>query len=367
MVDALERLVSAESPSNDPALIEECAALVNALGADATGVGADVIRVDGRPHLRWQFGGPSRVVAVGHFDTVWPAGTLARWPFARHGDRATGPGIFDMKAGIVQLFEAVATLDDLDGLTILLTSDEEVGSKTSRGLIEDAARGAEAALVFEASAGGALKIARKGTGMYTLHIGGVASHAGLEPEKGSNALIEAAHLVLALGSLGRPELGTTVTPTMASAGSASNVVPAHATVEIDVRVSIPEEAGRVDAAIRALATTVPGTVLEVDGGPTRPPLPAAASAGLMAAARQSAAELGLGPIEGVAVGGASDGNFTAAVGTPTLDGLGAVGDGAHAEGEYLIMDAMASRAALAGQLLAGLLAGRYSAVAAGTA
>jgi glutamate carboxypeptidase len=298
------------------------------------------------------------VVVVGHFDTVWPAGTIDRWPFERTGDTVTGPGAFDMKAGIVQAFEALATLDDLSGVAVILTSDEELGSPTSRRLVEAAARGAQAALVVEPSVGGALKTARKGTGMYTLHVAGRAAHAGLEPEKGANALIEAAHLVLAVQAVGRPELGTTVTPTLASAGSASNVVPASATIEIDVRVAVAEEAGRVDADIRALATTVPGTTVTVDGGPNRPPMPPSASAGLLPLAQRAAERLGLDSPGGAEVGGASDGNFTAGVGTPTLDGLGAVGDKAHGEGEYAIVSAMPERAALLAELIADLLGQR---------
>jgi glutamate carboxypeptidase len=356
MVDALASLVEAESPSVELDLIDACARAVSAVGADATGSPAQVVRMeDGRTHLEWRFGARTRVLLVGHFDTVWPAGTLAHRPFRRDGDRVTGPGAFDMKAGIVQLFEGLGTLDDLDGVAVVLNSDEELGSLTSRRLIETAARGAGAALIFEPSAGGALKIGRKGTGMYTLHVTGRAAHAGLEPEKGANALVAAAELVLAVGDLGHAELGTTVTPTMASAGSASNVVPAEATVEVDVRIAVPEEAGRVDDDIRALVTSLPGTSVRVSGGPNRPPMPASTATGLFELAQQTGHELGLGALAGVEVGGGSDGNFTAGVGTPTLDGLGAVGDGAHAETEYAVVSAMPERAALAAELVARLL------------
>ena len=358
LVSAVEALVAAESPSTDHVLLEACAALISRLGADALGAPAQVVRVDGQPHLEWRFGSRTRVALIGHYDTVWPAGTTASRPFALLGDRMTGPGCFDMKGGIVQLFAALATLESLEGVSVLLTSDEELGSPTSRRLVEDVAAGAGAALLLEpAGAGGSLKVSRKGTGMYTLAVSGRASHAGLEPEKGANALVAAAHLVLALEQIARPELGTTVTATMASAGSASNVVPAAATVEVDVRVLDPAEAPRVDAAIRALdpAGAVAGTSLVVHGGPNRPPMPASASAELFERAAACAQRLGLAALEGVAVGGGSDGNFTAAVGTPTLDGLGAVGDGAHAVDEYALVSAMPERAALLAELVTDLL------------
>ena len=291
MVSAVGALVAAESPSSDRDLLERCAAVVSSVGADATGAPGQIVRVDGQPHLEWRFGARTRVALIGHFDTVWPAGTLASRPFAVVGDQMTGPGCFDMKAGIVQLFAALSTLESLDGVSILLTSDEELGSQTSRRLVQDVARHARAALLLEpAGDGGALKTSRKGTGMYTLEVSGRAAHAGLEPEKGANALVAAAHLVLALEAIARPEIGTTVTPTMASAGSVSNVVPASATVEVDVRVLDPAEAGRVDADIRALstATSVDGTTLVVRGGPNRPPMPASASSALFAHASSCA-------------------------------------------------------------------------------
>jgi glutamate carboxypeptidase len=260
-----------------------------------------------------------------------------------------------MKAGVVQALHALATLDDLDGIEVLLTTDEEVGSQTSRALVEEGARRARAALVCEPAAdGGALKVGRKGTGMYTFVVTGRSAHAGLEPEKGANALVEAAHLVLAVGPLGRPEVGTTVTPTVAAAGTATNVVPAEARLEVDVRVAEPGEAERVDDALRALTATVPGCRLEVRGGPNRPPMPATSGAGLWGRARAIAAALGLPALTGVSVGGGSDGNFTAAAGCPTLDGLGPVGGGAHAASEHVVVAAMPQRAALLAELVAAI-------------
>ncbi|MEO5680478.1 MAG: M20 family metallopeptidase [Acidimicrobiales bacterium] len=355
MVEDLARLVTVESPSED---LAACRAVVDDaadLGTNMLGERPEVIEEDGRPHLRWRFGPGGRVLLVGHLDTVWPLGTLAHRPFSLADGVATGPGCFDMKAGVVQAFHALTTLDDLDGVEVLLTTDEELGSQTSRHLVEEGARRARATLVCEPAAdGGALKRGRKGTGMYSLLVSGRSAHAGLEPERGANALVEAAHLVLALGPVARPEVGTTVTPTVAAAGTATNVVPAEARVEVDVRVAQPGEAERVDAAIRALAPTVAGCRLEVHGGPNRPPMPEAGGAGLWALAQRLAADLGLAALVGVTVGGGSDGNFTAAVGCPTLDGLGPVGGGAHAKTEHVLVGSMPERAALLASLVAAL-------------
>ncbi len=357
MVDALARLIGAESPSEDRDLTAACAAVVGDLCEEILGVGPERRDVDGAVHLLLQGGGSPRVLLLGHLDTVWPSGTLARWPFSVDQDRATGPGAFDMKAGIVQGIFALSVLDDIDGISMLFTSDEEIGSDTSRELIEETARGCSAVLVLEPSMDGALKTARKGVSGYILEIVGRAAHAGLEPEKGANALVQLAHTVLALEGLGRQERGTTVTPTLASAGSAVNVVPANATVAIDVRTTSIEEQERVDRAVRELVSETPDTRLLVSGGPNRPPLDASASAALFGRAAEIADELSIGRLEGAAVGGGSDGNFTAALGIPTLDGLGAVGNGAHAEGEYVVVSAMSERAALVAALIDDVLAG----------
>jgi glutamate carboxypeptidase len=305
-------------------------------------------------HLVWRFGRP-RVLLLGHYDTVWPVGTLARWPFEVDGDRLTGPGVFDMKAGIVQLFAAAQSLDSLDGVAVVLTSDEEVGSGTSQELVEDVARGARAALVLEPSADGAVKIARKGVGMFRLEVAGRAAHAGLEPEKGVNATVEAARQVMAVVELARPEIGTTVTPTVLRSGTTSNTVPAHAAVSVDVRVATAAEMERVAAGLQSLTPVLPGADVKCVTESLRLPLEAAMSAELFARARRHARDLGLGEISGVAVGGGSDGNLTAAIGTPTLDGLGAVGGNAHAEGEWVSSAAMPQRAALVGALVRDLL------------
>jgi glutamate carboxypeptidase len=351
MVDDLAALVSYESPTGSD--MSACASAISELFSRRLGSAPSPVIVDGVTHLWWTGGGPTKVALIGHYDTVWPLGTLARWPFSVSDGRATGPGAFDMKAGIVQLVCALATLPQHDGVTVLLTADEESGSFSSRELIEETARGAVAALVLEPSAGGSLKKARKGTGMYTLSVAGKAAHAGLEPEKGINALMALASALLDIPSIEKPTAGTTVTPTMANAGSATNVVPAAATAEIDVRVWLPEEAARVDAAIRGLTTNVPGAVLTVTGGPNRPPMQP--NEWLTTRASDCVSRLGLAPVSAIAVGGGSDGNFTAAIGTPTLDGLGAVGDGAHAEGEYVELATMPERAALVAELVADLL------------
>jgi glutamate carboxypeptidase len=346
-LDDLRSLVEVESPSLDLPAMERSAATLAALIERRLGRGAELVAGAAGPHVLWPSEGPARVLIVGHHDTVFPAGALAARPFTVDGDRVTGPGVFDMKGGIVQAIHAVAALDDRTGIELLFTADEEVGSGTSRTLIEERARAAGAVLVLEPSAdGGALKTGRKGTGTFVVTVEGRAAHAGLEPEKGVNALVEAAHLVLAINALGDPAQGTTVTPTIAAAGSADNVVPAAATIKVDVRVENAAETARVEAAMAALQPTVPGAGVTVAGGVGRPPMPVTASAELFALAERAARDAGLAPISGVAVGGGSDGNFTAAIGVPTLDGLGAVGGGAHAEHEHLILSSVPARIAL---------------------
>ena len=356
MVTALRALVEAESPSNDSRALAACADLVATIGSDLLGAEPERVEVDGLAHLRWRFGGATRVLLLCHYDTVWPLGTLASWPWRVDDGIATGPGAFDMKAGLVQGLYALASLDDLDGVCLLATADEEVGSHSSRALIESEAAGAAGALVLEPSAGraGALKIARKGTSTYQLEITGLAAHAGLEPEKGVNALVELAHQVLALEDIARPELGTTVTPTVASAGTTQNTVPAAARVQVDVRAFDPDEQRRVDDDLRRLAPKVPGARLAVHGEPNRPPLPERASVELFALASKLAADLGLKPLESAAVGGGSDGNLTAGIGVRTLDGLGAVGGNPHALGEHVVLAAMPDRAALVAALVEAL-------------
>jgi glutamate carboxypeptidase len=361
MVDMLATLVEEESPSSDAAAVRRCAAAVADACTRLLGVTPQLHDVAGSTHLLLRGGAEVRVLLLGHVDTVWPLGTLARWPFSVHAGRATGPGAFDMKAGVVQALFAMAALDDLDGVALLLTGDEEVGSVTSRELVEECARAARAVLVLEPSQDGALKIARKGVGQYRIEVRGRAAHAGLEPERGVNALVAMADVVGRVAALGDPTCGTTVTPTTARAGTAANVVPAEAVIDVDVRTTTADEEARVDRAMHALRSEVEGASVHVTGGPNRPPLPASSSAELHALAQRIAAERDLGELRGVSVGGGSDGNFTAAVGTPTLDGLGAVGGGAHAEGEWVLLDAMPERAALVAALVDAVRRGELSA------
>lgn len=348
----LRELVECESPSADLAAVARSADVVARVGAARLGVEPERIVLDGRTHLRWRLGGgPTRVLLLGHHDTVWPLGTLATTPYSVRDGVLRGPGCFDMKAGVVMAFHAAAALADPTGVTILVTGDEELGSPSSRGLIEDEARGARAALVLEASAdGGALKTERKGVSLYEVVVHGRAAHAGLEPELGVNATLELAHQALAVSGLGDPALGTTVTPTSARAGTTTNTVPASGSFAVDVRVRTVAEQDRVDAAMRALRPVLPGAAVEVVGGPNRPPLETSASLALFERARALAPYL-----THSSVGGASDGNFTAGVGTPTLDGLGAVGGGAHAADEHLVVDELPRRTTLLTALVEDLL------------
>ena len=356
-LDDLRELVECESPSADLAAVARSAQVVARVGARRLGVDPEQIVVDGRTHLRWRLGqGPSRLLLVGHHDTVWPLGTLATRPFSVTDGVVRGPGCFDMLTGLVMAFHALSSLPDVDGVTLLVTGDEELGSPSSRALIEQEARLARAALVLEASAdGGALKTGRKGVSLYDVRLHGRAAHAGLEPEAGVNATIELAHQVRAVAALADPSLGTTVTPTAATSGTTTNTVPAAASFAVDVRVRTVAEQDRVDAAMRALRPALPGARVEVLGGPNRPPLEEAMSDALWGRVRSLAAELGLTDLTAVSVGGASDGNFTAGVGTPTLDGLGAVGGGAHADHEHVLVAPIAERTALLARLVADLL------------
>lgn len=362
MLADLEELVTCESPSFDHAALAASADLVAAQGHRAVGEPPERIVVDGCTHLRWRLGsGPRRILVLGHHDTVWPIGTLERLPWSVRDGVVRGPGCYDMLLGLVQGFHALARLratgHDLDGLTVLVTGDEEVGSPSSRALIQQEASGCAAAFVLEASAeGGALKTGRKGASRYTVQVRGRASHAGLAPEKGVNATIELAHQVLAIAELGDATLGTSVTPTLVRAGATTNTVPAEGHIAVDARALTAHEQDRVDRVMRALTPVVDGAALEVRGGPNRPPLPPSASSALFALADSVAQRLGLEPLGSVTVGGASDGNFTAGLGVPTLDGLGAVGGGAHGDDEHAIVAAIPARTALLAGLLARVLA-----------
>lgn len=362
MLADIEALVTCESPSADLSAVASSADLVARIGSERLGVSPERIVIDGRTHLRWRLGtGPSRLLLLCHHDTVWPVGSLSRRPFSVTDGVLRGPGCFDMKAGIVIALHAVAGLADCSGVTMLVTGDEEIGSPSSRGLIEAEATGCVAALVLEASAdGGALKTERKGVSHYEVRAHGKAAHAGLEPERGVNAALELAHQLLAIAAIADPGRGTTVTPTVMAAGTTANTVPAAGQVAVDVRVRDGDEQDRVDGALRGLRPVLDGARLEVTGGSSRPPLEPAASAALFARAAELAATLGLPPLTRAAVGGGSDGNLTAGVGTPTLDGLGAVGGGAHADDEHALVAELPRRAALVAALIADLAGSRQS-------
>jgi glutamate carboxypeptidase len=353
LIDDLRRLVEAESPSLEVASLASCAAELASIIEHRTGRAPQLIDGPHGPHVHWTAGDRPKVLVLGHYDTVFPLGALAQRPFTVADGRATGPGVFDMKAGIVQAIHAVARLDDASGVEMLFTSDEEVGSETSREFLEARALACGTVLVLEPSAdGGAVKTSRKGAGTFELVIHGTAAHAGLEPEKGRNALIEAAHQVLVINGFGDPAAGTTVTPTVAHVGTADNVVPAEARVRIDVRVTSADERLRVEGLMATITPVTPDITIEVVGSINRPPMPPESSATLFPLAQRVDPTL-----EGVAVGGASDGNFTAALGVPTLDGLGAVGGGAHADHEWVDVLTMPARVALLHGIVAEITTG----------
>ncbi|WP_363316603.1 M20/M25/M40 family metallo-hydrolase [Brevibacterium sp.] len=359
----LRRLIECESPSSDPRALAASAALIAEVGEEITGIRPRVRTLEGYPHILFDVGtGPRRILLIGHHDTVWPRGTLARMPFSVEDGIIRGPGADDMKGGVLIALHAVAALlatageDLLDGVTVLITGDEELGSLTSRTLIEELSAGAEAVLVFESGGGsGEVKIARKGVAIYELEALGRAAHAGVEPEKGVNATVELAHQVLAASALGDAERGTTVVPAVMHSGTTTNTVPARGTLAIDSRAETTAEQERVDTALRALRAMDPRAELVLHGGINRPPLEEAAAAGLYARAREVAAALGHPELRRIRVGGGSDANFAAGVGAPTLDGLGTVGGGSHADDEHALVEWIPRRVELVAGLIASLL------------
>ena len=340
MTERLSELVACESPPGSIPHLKACAELLAGWGTEVLGRPARWESRDGLPHLLWP-AADQRVLLLGHFDTVWPLGTIERWPFTVTDGTATGPGVCDMKAGIVQM------LADTSRGGVLLTCDEESGSVTSRALIEERARRSGAVLVCEPSApDGALKVARKGGSAYRLEIRGRAAHAGVEPHLGINATIEVAHQVLAVQALASAADQTTATPTVVASGTTSNTVPELASQAIDVRAWSRDELHRVDKAIQALTPHLTGAVLTLHGGINRYPLQPEVTMPLLEAAQAAAADLGMPAPEGMHAAGASDGNFTGALGVPPLDGLGAVGGGSHARSEYADITMMPDRTAL---------------------
>lgn len=356
MIADIQHLVRCESPSDDLDAVARSADAVAEMGERLLGAAPERLTIDGCTHLRWRFGDGGGVLLLGHHDTVWPLSTIVTHPATVEGGVLRGPGSFDMKAGIVIAFHALAALSDRHGVTLLITGDEEPGSQSSRALIEDEARRSTAALVLEAAGpGGALKTARKGVSRYEVHVRGRAAHAGLEPEQGVNATVELSHQIQAVAELAAPHLGTTVTPTRMRGGTTSNTVPAHASFMVDVRANTVVEQQRTHDSILALTPRIDGAAVSIEGGINRPPMEATSSAALFARASRIAERLGLRTLESVSVGGASDGNFTAGVGTPTLDGLGAVGGGAHADDEHVIVAELSDRTRLLTALVADLL------------
>jgi glutamate carboxypeptidase len=358
MLARLAELVGHESPSREKGLLDS---LALSLAARLERLGATVDRVgnpEGGDHLtaRWAAPGPAGALApvlvLGHFDTVWPQGTLAARPFRVADGRAYGPGVYDMKAGLMLVEFALEAIRARGcalrrPVVVLWTSDEEIGSPRSRGLIEDEARRAALVLVPEPPLeGGRLKTARKGVGRFRLVVKGRPAHAGVEPEKGVSAVVELAHQVLRLHALNDPEAGTSVNVGVVAGGTAENVVPAEAVASIDVRAATAAEAQRVEAAVRAAAPVLAGALVRVEGGFNRPPMPRTPQgAALFEQVRAIGRRIGLELGEG-STGGGSDGNFTAALGVPTLDGLGAIGAGAHAEDEHVVVASLPERAAL---------------------
>ena len=357
-LQTIETLVRLESPSTDKAAVDRCGRVLCEFLRELGGDVETLPRAGNGDHVRARFAGSGApVLLLGHFDTVWPVGTLDRMPLRRDGDRLYGPGTFDMKAGIALAITALRALHAATtprpAMTMLWTTDEEIGSNSSRADIEAEAKQSRAVLVLEpALPGGALKTARKGCGEFQLTVHGVAAHAGLDPGKGASAIHELAAQIAEIERLQDLPRGISVNVGIVSGGTRPNVVAEQARATIDVRAPTRAGAEAVNAALRALQPRRPGTRLTIEGGFERPPMErGTAVVELFSRASRVASVLGRELGEGSA-GGGSDGNFTAALGVPTLDGLGAVGDGAHAAHEHVEMSALPWRAAL----IAGLLA-----------
>ena len=351
MLAALEALVRLESPTQDLEACRDIVRLASDIATRVLGTPAEIREVNGRPVFWWGVPNPD-VVVLAHLDTVWPKGSFAPlWQVA--GTTATGPGIFDMKAGFVQALYAMKGITG--SAALIATTDEETGSATSKNFIKEISAKAKAVLVLEATLDGKVKTGRKGTAMYQLKIHGRASHAGLDPEKGINATIEMAHAVIAISKLQNVEHGTTVVPTTLHAGNTNNTVPDLAILDIDIRSFSMADLQRVDAAIRTLIPVNPDSGYEVTGGFNRPPLETSSTMALYERAEKVAKALGMPPLGHASVGGASDGNFAAAAGAQVLDGLGAVGGGAHAAHEWVDISTLAGRSKLLHALIKDLL------------
>ena len=357
---SIDRLVQLESPSTDKAAVDRCGAVLAVMLTEA---GATVTRfpqTQRGDHLRAEFpGGSRRILLLGHFDTVWDVGQIQRMPLREEDGRLYGPGVYDMKASIALSILAMRAVrgglhagSEVPTVVMLWTTDEEVGSETSRGYIEAEARTSDAVLVLEPSLpGGAAKTRRKGCGEFQLTVHGLSAHAGIDPRKGVSAIHELAHQIVALEELRDLERGISVNVGVVSGGTRGNVVAEHARAVVDVRVPTMKEADRIEARMRQLRPVNPAASIEVTGSVARPPLERTDGvARLYVQAKEVAAELGVDLGEG-STGGGSDGNFTAALGVPTLDGLGPDGDGAHALHEHVILDDLPWRAAFLAALM----------------
>ncbi len=362
MVSTIRELVGIESPSYNKAAVYRIGEAVAEKFARLGGEVRFHRTQDFGSHLQVNFAGrrAKPVLLLGHYDTVYPLGTLATMPCRVEHDNLTGPGVLDMKSGIALLLHALAALQEwhkdgdwLRPVTVLLVSDEEVGSNSSRAITEALAKRASAVLVLEPSFGrqGAVKTARKGVGEYVVKVTGKAAHAGLDFEKGVNAIRELARQIEKISSFTELGKGLTVNVGVVSGGSRTNVVPAEAVAQIDVRIARMKDAAGIDRKMRGLRPFNRKCKIEITGGINRPPMERTAGiAALYAQAAIVARELGW-KLEEAAVGGGSDGNFTAGLGIPTLDGLGGIGDGAHATHEHILISELPRRAAL----LAGLI------------
>lgn len=362
MVATLRRFVECESPSADKAAVDRFGEIVAAEWRKR-GAAVRVIRqrVTGN-HVRTEIapavrGKTGQLLVLGHLDTVYPIGTLRTMPFRVLRGRAFGPGTFDMKGGLVLALFAMDALREAGvrsakRIVFFWDSDEEIGSHTSRKLIQAEARRSDAVLVLEPALGSdGVKTERKGVGTAEIIVHGLASHAGIDPAAGVNAVHELALQIERLMKMNEPSRGVTVQATVISGGTASNVVPAEARAQVDVRCARLADVVRVNRRLQAMRPILKGAKIEVRGGINRPPLERTAGVRkLFTHAQTIAREMGIELREG-STGGGSDGNFTAALGVPTLDGLGVVGDGAHALNEHVVIGKMAERAAL----IAGLL------------
>lgn len=362
LVELTRKLVLAESPSSDKAAVDACLAIA-AERARALGGRVKMHRVREFGNAMESRFGPRRrgnkpVLMLGHLDTVWPLGTLKTMPWRVKEGRLRGPGVLDMKAGVAMALTAVELLSEAGLLdrevVLLLTGDEEVGSPGSRTVIERIASGCSAVFVLEPALGLAYKTARKGTGDFRIEMKGVAAHAGVDFEKGANALRELARAIETVSNWTDLKRGLTVSVGMAGGGSAGNVIPAQAWAEVDVRIARAADGPRITRRFAGLKSVDKRCTLAVTGGINRPPMERTrGTVRLFEAAREFAAEIGL-ELQEAATGGASDGNFTSAMGIPTLDGMGAVGEGAHARHESVRVEHLATRTAMiAAMVVAG--------------